>query len=82
MFNLLGSHLDLSELIIMIVSCRLIYSLEVAINMFICFYKVPAGKNSLSSKVKIRGMLHRLIEYIFQNMLSTDFHLKKVCGGV
>ena len=34
------------------------------------------GGNVFSSKDKIRGMLSRLLEYIFQNMLSIS------CGGV
>ena len=36
------------------------------------FYKVPAEGNLFSSKVKNRGMLSRLLEYMFHNMLCTS----------
>ena len=67
----------------MTVPCRLIHSLEVAISVHThIFYKVQVGGSSSSSKVQIRGMLSRLLEYIFQNILSTNFHKIKVSGGV
>lgn len=46
------------------------------------FHKVPLGGNLFSSKIKTRGMLSRLLEYILQQMLTTNFYKIKVSGGV
>ena len=42
------------------------------------FYKVYVGGNSFPSKIKIRGMLSRLLELILQYMLCTNFYEIKV----